>query len=144
MDEEKENQEQGQKQQSMPEQLAKQGADLAKQQVKNAAKKKVKEKVAAVVVANIVPIVITILVLILLFGFLFPAFDNFLDEQMAEDVDEITYQTIEEYCTIDETGVHMDKEGFLKAIIANLAESGIDLNSLGFGNDGNYTVVRKQ
>lgn len=34
----------------------------------------------------------------------------------------------------------MDKDGFLKNIIANLAEAGIDLNSLGFGSDGDYKV----
>lgn len=144
MDDERDNQQQGEQKQSIPGQVAKKGVDFAKQQAINAVKKKGKEvigkKIVAVVVANIVPIVIVITVLILLFGFLFPAFDNFLDEQMAEDVDEVTYQTIEEYCTIDDTGIHMDKEGFLKAIIANLAEAGIDLNSLGFGNDGNYTV----
>lgn len=145
MDEE--NQEQEQKQQNMPEQLAKQGTNMAKQEATNAVKKKGKEvaikaaaKVAAFVVAHIVPILIIIAVIVLLFGVLLPAIDNFLDEDMADTVDEITYKTIDEYCTIDETGVHMNKEGFLKAIIANLAEGGIDLNSLGFGDDGNYKV----
>lgn len=147
MDEERQNQEQEQMQQSMPEQLAKKGAKMAEEQLKNEAKKKGKEaalkigaKIAAFVIAHIVPILIIIAVLVIIFGILVPAFDNFLDEDMADTVDEITYKTIDEYCTIDETGVHMNKEGFLKAIIANLAAGGIDLNSLGFGDDGNYKV----
>ncbi len=147
MDEEREEQGQEQQKQSMPGQVAKQGMNMAKQEAVNAVKKKGKEaavkmgaKIAAFVIAHIVPILIIISVLVIIFGFLLPAIDNFLDEDMADTVDEITYQTIDEYCTIDETGVHMDKEGFLKAIIANLAAGGIDLNSLGFGDDGDYKV----
>lgn len=152
MDEEKQREEEQEEQkQSIPGQIARQGMDYAKQQAKNAIKEKAKKtaikvgaKIAAFVAAHIIPILIIITVLVILFGFLFPAFDNYLDELMAEDVDEITYQTLEEYCTIDDTGVHMDKEGFLKNIIANLSEAGIDLNSLGFGDDGNYKVIRRQ
>lgn len=154
MDEEKQREEEQEEQkQSIPGQIAKQGMDYGKRKFNNFAINGLKkgatkiaagiEKIAAFVAAHIVPILIIIAVLVIIFGFLIPAIDNFLDEDMAETVDEITYQTIEEYCTIDDTGVHMDKEGFLKNIIANLSEAGIDLNSLGFGDDGNYKVIRR-
>lgn len=151
MDEENQNQEQ-QQQQSMPEQLARQGLNMAEQQAKNVAKKGAKEgakkagaAIAKFVVAHIVPIAIIfaiIVVICLILFVLIPAVEDYLDGEMANDVDQITYQTVEEYCTIDDTGIHMDKEGFLKNIILNLMEGDIDLNDLGFGNDGNYVVKK--
>lgn len=154
MDEERDEQEQEQQQQpSMMEQAAKQGINYGKQQVKNVAKEKGKEAVAKggaelVQLAASHPAVLAVilgilLVIIFIFVVVLFAGNDYLDEEMAGQVDEITYQTIEEYCTIDETGIHMDKEGFLKNIIANLADAGIDLNALGFGSDGNYTVIRR-
>lgn len=150
MDEERENQEQEQEQQkqSIAGQVAKQGINYGKQQAKNAAKKegaKQGAKLVQLITKNpkVVLIIVAVIAVALFIGFfIIPAIDNFLDEQMAEDVDEVTYQTLEEYCTIDDTGVHMDKEGFLKNIIANLSDAGIDLNDLGFGDDGNYIVER--
>lgn len=152
MDEERENQEQEQEQQkqSIPGQIAKQGINYGKQQATNVAKnaakkegKKIGSKIIGLITKNpkvLLIIVAVLAVLLFVFFVLIPAIDNFLDEDMADTVDEITYQTIEEYCTIDDTGVHMDKEGFLKNIIANLSGAGIDLNDLGFGDDGNYIV----
>ena len=154
MDEERENQEQEQQQQkpNMMEQAARRGLNMAEQQAKNVAKEGAKEgakKVGAAigkfVVTHIVPIAIIlaiIIVICLIIFVLIPAVEDYLDGDTATSVDEITYQTVEEYCTIDETGVHMDKEGFLKNIVVYLAEGGIDLNDLGFGNDGNYVVKK--
>lgn len=147
MDEEREEQGQEQQKQNMPEQLAKQGANMAKQEVVNATKKKAKEtigvKVAAFVAANALTLTIIVVIIAAVCFFslvILPAIEDVIDQFLAEDVDEVTYQTVEEYCTIDEIGVHMDKDGFLKNIIANLALAGIDLNSLGFGDDGDYKV----
>ncbi|MBO5479175.1 MAG: M15 family metallopeptidase [Clostridia bacterium] len=128
--------------------------EFAKQNAKSAGKKIAKEagkqalklaqkaaaKLAAAVigfiVAHIVPILIILAVIIAL-CVLLPAIDNFLDEDSAETIDEVTYQTVQEYCTIDDTGIHLDKESFLKNITVKLAENGIDLNALGFGDDEN-------
>lgn len=140
MDEE--NQEE-KKQPSAAEQFAKQGLKSAGKKIGKEIGKKgaellrqVAAKLAALIAANIVPIAIVLAVCVIIF-ILFSAIDNFLDEDTAETIDEITYQTVNEYCTIDETGIHLDKEEFLKNITVELAKNGIDLNGLGFGNDEN-------
>ena len=152
MDEERDEQEEQQQEQpSIMGQVAKQGINYGKQQAKNAVKEKGKEVVAeggakiAQLIASHPVVLAVILAIILVIVFIFVvvlfAGNDYLDEETAKDIDEITYQAVEDYCTIDETGIHMDKEGFLKSVVANLAKEGIDLNELGFGDDGRYTVI---
>lgn len=141
-----ENQDQNQNQQELPDKLMQQGAKVAEQAAKKAAKKIGKEllklaaklaaQLVAWIVAHIVPIII-IAAIILFISLLIPAIDNFLDEDTSENVDIIAYDTLSQYCTIDEAGIHIDKEAFLKNITVNLANGGIDLNGLGFGEDEN-------
>lgn len=137
-------------QQEMPDKVLEQGARLAAQGGKKVGKKlgekglqllakaaaKLAAQVVAFIVAHIVPILI-ILAIIVTLSVLFPAFDNFLDEDSAETIDEVTYQLVQDYCNVDETGVHFNKEEFLKNITIELANNGIDLNALGFGDDQN-------
>ncbi|MCI9287718.1 MAG: hypothetical protein HFJ57_07190 [Clostridia bacterium] len=113
MDEEREEQGQEQQKQSMPGQVAKQGMNMAKQEAVNAVKKKGKEaavkmgaKIAAFVVANAltIAIIVAIIAAVCFVSFvILPAIEDFIDQLLAEDVDEVTYKTVEEYCTIDET-----------------------------------------
>lgn len=62
------------------------------------------------------------------------AIDNLLDEEVASDIEEVTNNAMDEYCTIDEYGVHFDKEKFIETLPKRLKEEiGIDFNDLGLG-----------
>lgn len=145
-----ENQTNEQNEQELPDQAIHQGTQMAT----NAAKKQINHqmqaqkaklaaqmaKIAAWVAAHIVPILIVVAIIIVLVVVgivLFALFDNYIDEDTSETIDEVTYQVIDEYCTLDDTGIRFDKEGFLKSITPELAKNGIDLNGLGFGDDQN-------
>lgn len=150
MDEENQEQQEGQKQSAVGEfakqqasQAAKQVADQVKQQAKQELKKKAAElwaKVAAKIAAVAWPVILGLLVIITLIIVL-GAVEDYIDKMNAQTIDEVTYQTIEEYCTIDETGIHLDKEKFLRNIVINLQQNGIDLNDLGLGSDGDYSIA---
>lgn len=132
--------------QELPDKLVEQGTHMAGNAAKQGAKKTGKiigKAIVNFVIAN--PAVIAIILAIIIVasfigGVVIPAIDSYLDDLSAEEIDEVTYETLQEYCTIDETGVHVDKEAFLKNIIPKLSEIGIDLNALALGDDGNYTV----
>lgn len=155
MDEE--NKQNQQEQKDLPDRLMEQGAQFAgqagKQTLKRAgevgkkglqilkeAAKKIAVQIAAFIAAHIVPIII-IIVIILTASILIPAIDNYLDEEVASEVDEVVYELVKDYCTIDENGIRFDKEGFLESVVAELSLIGIDLNDLGLGDDGNYRVA---
>lgn len=150
MDEENQEQQEGQKQSAVGEfakqqasQAAKQVADQVKQQAKQELKKKAAElwaKVAAKIAAVAWPVILGLLVIITLIIVL-GAVEDYIDKMNAQTIDEVTYQTIEEYCTIDETGIHLDKEKFLSNIVIQLQQNGIDLNDLGLGGDGDYSIA---
>lgn len=134
------NQENEQNEQELPDQAIHQGTQMAA----NAAKKQVDHqiqaqkaklaqilaKIIAWAVAHIIPIIIAI-VIIVAGIFLFSAFDGYMDEDTSQTVDEVAFHILDDYCTLDDTGIHFNKEGFLKAIIPELAQNGIDLNGLG-------------
>lgn len=151
MDEENQNQEQEQKQSAVgqfakqqAQMAAKQAANQVKQQAKQELKKKMAEafaKIAAKIAAVAWPVLLGLLIIITLVIVL-SAVEDYIDQMNAQAIDEVTYQTLEEYCTIDETGIHLDKEEFLKNLILKLNKNdNIDLNSLELGYDGNYTIV---
>jgi predicted MPP superfamily phosphohydrolase len=94
--------------------------------------------VISFVAAHIVPIAIIVLIVCCI-CILIPAIDDFLDQETAQTIDDVTYQTIQEYCTIDDTGIHFDKQSFLDNIIKNLQDTGIDLSDLGLGDYGTNT-----
>lgn len=122
---------------------AKQAANQVKQQAKEEAKKKIAEAIAklAAKAAPIIGIILAVIVVIIVVVILLGAVEDYLDKENAQTIDEVTYQTIEEYCTIDETGIHLDKEKFLRNIVINLQQNGIDLNDLGLGSDGDYSIA---
>ncbi len=152
MDEENKQQEKQQKE--LPEQLAAQGVQYAGQAGKQAAKKLGKEagkkllqvidmaakKVIALIVAN--PIAVAIIIAVVAIAVLIiSAIDNYLDEEATNEIDEVVYELVKDYCTIDENGIRFNKEEFLESVVAELSLIGIDLNDLGFGDDGNYRVA---
>lgn len=148
MDEE--NREQEQKQNvvgDLAKQQAKQVANQAANQVKQAAKQELKKKMAelwakiAVRIAPAVGIALLVIFAIITIIILLTAIEDYIDQQNAQSIDEVTYQTLEEYCVIDETGIHLNKEEFLKNLVIRLNENdSIDLNALDLGDDGGYTV----
>ncbi len=153
MDEEKERQEQ-----ELPDQLLNKAGNMIGSAGKRAGRavgrrakkeglkilKELGKKVIALIMKNpklALIILVVIIVAILIFGILLPALDSYLDDINAETTDEVTYQLVKEYCTIDEDGIRFDKEKFLENIVAELSLNGIDLNDLGFGDDGNYEIA---
>lgn len=147
MDEENREQEQSNVVGDLAKQQAKQVANQAANQIKQAAKQELKKKmaelwvkIAAKIAAVAWPVLLGILVIITII-ILLGAIDDYQDQQNAQTIDEVTYQTLEEYCVIDETGVHLNKEEFLKNLVIRLNENdSIDLNALELGDDGGYTV----
>lgn len=141
----------GQEQKELPDRLLEKGMQSAgqagKQTLKGAEKKalellkeaakKVAVQIAAFIATHIVLIAIILAIVFVIFG----AIDNYLDEATAEDVDKVAYELVKDYCTIDEDGIRFDKEEFLKNVVVELAKNGIDLNDLGFGDDGDYKVA---
>lgn len=86
--------------------------------------------------------VIVVLAFIIIFVVaLLAGSDDYLDGENVTTTDEVTYQTVQEYCTIDETGIHIKKEELLENLIKRLNENNIDLNELGLGDDGSYKVI---
>ena len=137
---EEENNEQEEVQDSKIKQAAskagKQIVDEAKRQISNKMKEvaaKIWAKVVAVIVAHL-PAILIILAIIASCILLFSFFDDLIDGEVAETIDEVTYQSINEYCTIDESGVHFDKEKFVTTLFDKLKnEVGINLSDLGLG-----------
>ena len=119
--------------------LGKKGIDKGLKKLRQMAIK-LAAKVVAFIVAHFVPIIIGIAIVIGI-SILIPAIDSYLDDINAETTDKVTYQVVKEYCTIDEDGIRFDKKKFLENIVAELSLNGIDLNDLGFGNDGNYEIA---
>ncbi len=129
----------------------KQGAENLKRKGTQAAVEGIKKiaaqiaaQIAAFIATHLVLIIIIIVIIVLTTFTIFvliPAADNYLDELNAQKTDEVTYQVLQDYCTIGEDGIHFDKEKFLKNIVAELSLNGIDLNDLGFGDDGNYRMA---
>lgn len=134
------NKQNGQEQENeeLPDKLLKEGAKAAEEEVKHKVKQQAKKmlakigaKIAAFAAAHIVPIILIIAGACIL-GLLLGAIDNFLDSVTGTAISQITQQTVQEYCTLDDTGVHFDKENFLKSIVAQVMQGDIDLNDLGF------------
>lgn len=152
MDEE--NQNEGQEQKDLPEQLVGKGLNYVGQMGKRGLKKAGKEvgkklgkvlaeatkKIAVFIATHIVPVLIVVAILIIVFIIIAGA-DSFLDDAIAEDTDTVTYQAVKEYCTMDENGIRFNKQLFMENIVKELNQSGIDLNDLGFGDDGDYRVA---
>lgn len=60
------------------------------------------------------------------------AIENLLDVETSQSIDEVI--NMNEYCTIDEYGVHFDKDKFVSTLPQKLKEEmGIDFNDLGLG-----------
>lgn len=92
--------------------------------------KKAIAKVVAVLGAKVL-IILAILAAVVI-GII--AIDDFLDGEAARETDEVTNNAMDEYCTIDEYGVHFDKEKFIETLPKRLKEEiGIDFNDLGLG-----------
>lgn len=149
MDEEKEAQGQAGGQELPDQMLNKAGNMLggtAKQVGKKATKegfKKLAKKIAELIAKNpklAAIILLVIIALVVVFSLILPAIDSYLDDLNAQTTDDVAYQLVKEYCTIDENGIRIDKEKFLQNIVAELSLNGIDLNELGFGDDGDYVV----
>ena len=137
---EEENNEQEEVQDSKIKQAAskagKQIVDEAKRQISNKMKEvaaKIWAKAVAFIIANL-PTILFVLAIIAGCILLCSLFDDFLDGEVTETIDEVTYQSINEYCTIDESGVHFNKEKFITTLSDKLKEeNGINLNDLGLG-----------
>ncbi len=98
------------------------------------------KKVAIFIATHIVPVLIVVAILIIVF-IIIAGVDSFLDDAIVEDTDTVTYQAVKEYCTMDENGIRFNKQLFMENIVKELNQSGIDLNDLGFGDDGNYKIA---
>ena len=137
---EEENNEQEEVQDSKIKQAAskagKQIVDEAKRQISNKMKEvatKIWAKAVAFIIAHL-PAILIVLAIIAGCILLCSLFDDFLDGEVTETIDEVTYQSINEYCTIDESGVHFNKEKFITTLSDKLKEeNGINLNDLGLG-----------
>ncbi len=152
MDEENQEQQEQQKQSNMAGDFAKQALNqIQKQkenQLKQAAKQELKKKmaeawvkIAAKIAAIAWPVILGLLIFITIF-IVIVAVDDYIDQMNAQAIDEVTYQALEDYCTIDDTGIHIDKEAFLKNLILRLNQNdNIDLNSLELGYDGDYVII---
>lgn len=114
----------------------KQIVDNATRQIRNEMKKVAAQALKAIAKA-IIGIVAQFWWLILIIAavaIIFAGIDNLLDGEVAETVDEVTYQSINEYCTIDESGVHFDKEKFITTLYDKLKdEMRMSLSDLGLG-----------
>lgn len=141
---EEENNEQQEVQDSKLKQVAgnvgKQVANEAKReagrQIKKAIAEAFKKAISAIVAwisAHIV-IVLVVLAIILAVTIVLVAIDDYLDGEASRTTDEVTNNAMDEYCTIDEYGVHFNKEKFIETLPKKLKEEiGIDFNDLGLG-----------
>lgn len=138
------NEEQNNEQQEVQDSKLKQAAGRAGKQVVNEAKREagrqVKKVLAEAFSKAIQAIVawisahLLIVLAILAAVILIIAIDDFLDGESAKTFDEVTNNAMGEYCTIDEYGVHFDKDKFVSILPLKLKEEiGIDFNDLGLG-----------
>ena len=138
------NEEQNNGQEEVQDSKLKQAASRAGKQVVNEAKreagrqvKKALAEVASKVIQAIVAWIsahIGIILAVLAVIIILCAIDDFLDGEVARETEEVTSQAMDEYCTIDEYGVHFDKEKFVSTFPNKLKdEIGIDFNDLGLG-----------
>lgn len=139
------NEEENNEQQEVKESKLKQAAGRAGKQVAREAERKAKKaiaealkkaiaKVVAALGAKGLLILAIVLAVIVAVTVVIVAFDDFLDGEVARTADEVTNNAMDEYCTIDEYGVHFDKEKFIETLPKRLKEEvGIDFNDLGLG-----------
>ncbi len=81
--------------------------------------------------AAIAPILIPILIVFVIFFGGKWVIDNYVSDSSSKAVTNI----IEQYCTIDENGIHIDKNASIQAIKEELEKGNIKFSDLGFGYD---------
>lgn len=105
-------------------------------QLKKAITEALKKAISAIVawISAHALIILAVLAIILVATIILGAIDDYLDGEAASAVDEVTNNAMDEYCTIDEYGVHFDKDKFVSTLPRKLKEEmGIDFNDLGLG-----------
>lgn len=137
---EEENNEQQEVQDSKVKQAAgrvgKQALREGERQLKKAMSEALKKAISAIVawISAHIAIVLAVLAIILAAAIVLVAIDDYLDGEASRNIDEVTNNAMDEYCTIDEYGVHFDKEKFIETLPKRLKEEvGIDFNDLGLG-----------
>lgn len=145
MDEQNQNEGQSNiEKQGTGEQIAKQAMEAGKDALKQKRKQEAK-KLGAKLMAKLMPLIIAIAkgalivaAISIIAGILFAAFDWFIDTFVADRADEISSDMVGTYATVDDTGIHFDKEAMLTLLAKEFKDGSLDYNSLGFGNDEEF------
>lgn len=136
---EEENQEQGQEQNqdSLAKQVGKEALNKGKQMVGDAAKKAGKEVLKKAVIAvaqalaSLISAILPALLAVVAAGLVLAAAKWIVDLVTVQKSSEQTQAILEEYCTVDNTGIHFDKKALKDNILTILEEDiGIDVNDL--------------
>ena len=144
---EEENQEKQQNENGLAKQVGNEVINQGKRMAGDAAKKAAKQLLNKVITA-IMPILLVLLKIILIVavvavvaGVLLAAAKWLIDLVTVQKSSEQTQAILEEYCTVDDTGIHFDKQALKDNIIQMLEESGIDVNDLKLATINSATGV---
>lgn len=146
---EEENQEQGQEQNqdSLAKQVGKEALNKGKQMVGDATKKAAKEVLKKAVMAAVQAIVALLQALwpvllgVAVVSIIVVGAKWIIDQVTVQKSSEQTQTILEEYCTIDDTGIHFDKRALKDNIIQMLEDTGIDVNDLKLATVNSETGV---
>lgn len=136
MNEEQNNEQKEQEEKSVGKELVngavEMGKDAIKDKAKNAASAIAKKVIAAIMPAIMILLKIALVVTIV--AVLLAGIKYVIDKFVSDKTSETTYNMIGDYCILDETGIHFEKEKMMAAIEDELKKEGIDLNDLGLGS----------
>lgn len=135
------NEEENNNQEEMQDNKLEQAVGRAGKQVVEETSRKAAKKIKNIIIQAIAKFITLFgIKLIIIFGIfaaavcILSAIDDFLDGETAEVINEATNESINEYCTIAEDGVHFDKEKFIATISDKMEEElKIKLSDLGLG-----------
>ena len=143
MDEEKYNEQQEAQDSKFKQAVGKAGKQVANEakreagrQLKKALAEAASKAIQAIVawISAHILIVIVVIAVIVAAAIVVGAIEDYLDGEAAKTFDSVTNNAMDEYCTIDEYGVHFDKDKFVSTLPQKLKEEiGIDFNDLGLG-----------
>lgn len=114
--------------------VAKNGAKMVGELAK-AKMKALTAKLSIAMISALSTILPWILIIIFFITVFLPSADYYMNSYINESTSEQVADILSEYCTIDETGVHFDKESILKGLGEAFKNGGIDFDSLGLGQD---------
>lgn len=142
MDEEQNNMEEQQKN-NIENKINDQVKDIGRNGLKSAAKKagQVIAKAAISIFSALTP---QIIIVVIIASLVLPLAKWVVDNFVADTTSQKAANMIDTYCTIDDDGIHFNKEEMLKALEEELLSGGIDLHDLGFGDMKNLKDGKSQ